>query len=312
MILAAGAGTRLRPLTQSLPKPMVPVGNIPLLKRTISLLHAQNITQIAVNLNHYPEAIVAAFGDTLHYSFETELLGTAGGVKQLEEFFDEPFLVLYGDNLYDFDIATLIDFHNNNTALATIATFTAENPSACGLIATDSNGRITRFQEKPPPSEIFTDQANAGVYVLEPEILKKIPSATHFDFGLDLFPRLLSENQRLFATPLSGTLRDTGTIASYRQANWDVIAENCLASDVQLSPEARLLGKNCLGARCQIGPRAELTNCILWDDVVIGADAILSEAILGRGVRIGAGVRLVSGTVLGDGEIITGGEIVTK
>jgi NDP-sugar pyrophosphorylase family protein len=308
MILAAGEGTRLRPLTLAFPKPMVPVAGVPLLQRTVALLQNAGISQIAVNLFHRPESIETTFGDALHYSHENELLGTAGGVKKLENFFDTTFLVLYGDNYYKFDPAPLLAFHKETNALATLATFTTPNPTACGLIETDDRGKVTRFVEKPPADEVFTDQASAGVYVLEPQVLSLIPSDSPCDFGRDVFPALLREFPgRAFARPLDGYLKDTGTPENYRQANWDALqlhSERAIAPDAWIASGARLSGRNVIGASCRIESGASLTDCILWDGVTVGAGARLENVVLGHGVRIGPGVSLPPGTLVASGEKI--------
>ena len=322
-LLAAGEGTRLRPLTLTLPKPMVPLANVPLLTRTLQLLGRQNVTEIAVNLFHRPDAIERVLGDGaglgvhLHYSHEPQLLGTAGGVKKMEAFLDTPFLVLYGDNLYDADFAPLIDFHRETDALATLATFTAPNPSACGLIETTPNGCVTRFVEKPPPHEVFTDQANAGVYVIAPRVLAHIPPDTFFDWGRDVFPRLLEQAPgRVFARPLNGYLQDTGTIGAYRQANWDILEgragtkESGISDSAQVAGAAILSGRNVVGANCILSPGSISDETIYWDNCVVGENAHITGAILGSGVHVGAGARIGNGAVLAGGASVEAGATV--
>lgn len=306
MVLAAGEGTRLRPLTLTHPKPMVPVAGVPLLRRTISLLHAIGISDIAVNLFHRPESIAQEFGDALLYSYEETLLGTAGGVKKLQTFFDTSFLVLYGDNYYQFDPSPLIELHKKCNALATLATFTTPHPTACGLIGTDSSGRVTRFVEKPPLEEVFTDQASAGVYILEPEVFSLIPEGIPYDFGRDVFPALLREFPgQVYAAPLNGYLKDTGTPENYRQANWDAVelfGEPAIAPDAIIEPGAVLAGRNILGAGCHIQHGAYLADSILWDDVRVGDGARVEGAVLGHGVIIASGVHVPPGTLIASGE----------
>jgi NDP-sugar pyrophosphorylase family protein len=259
------------------------------------MLRTPGIGEIAVNVYHLPEKITGAFdGEGIHFSVETELLGTAGGVKRMEAFLDETFLVLYGDNFYHCDLAPLVAFHKERGALMTLATFTAENPSACGLVVTDESGRVTRFQEKPPPESVFTDQANAGVYVCEPEIFAHLPEGTACDFGKDLFPHLLSE--RVFATPLAGTLRDTGTPENYRLANWET-----------LPPGAPRL---VVGDGCQIAPDATLAESILWREVTVESGARVIGAILGNNVRIGTKARVENGAILADDVVVDAGAII--
>jgi NDP-sugar pyrophosphorylase family protein len=307
MILAAGEGTRLRPLTLTLPKPMVPVAHTPLLVRTVELLRSQGVCELAVNLYHKPEAIRAHFGTALTYSDETELLGTAGGVKRLEGFLDTTFAVLYGDNLYDFALEPLVRFHRESGALATIATFETPNPTACGLVVTDSAGRVTRFQEKPRAEEVFTNTANAGVYILEPEVLASIPAGVACDFGKDIFPALLERAPgRVVALPLKGYLRDTGTPENYRQANWDLLerGEPGVHPEAAVAVGACLEGHNVVGAGCKVAAHALLQESILWEGCQIGEGAQLRGAILGRGVVVEPGVVVPAGAVIGEGEVL--------
>lgn len=300
MILTAGEGARLRPLTLTVPKPMVPIAHVPLLERTVTLLRAQGVTEIVVNLHHLGEQIREHFAQSLTYSEESTLLGTAGGVKNQAPLFETTFLVLYGDNLYDFELAPLVAFHRKNSALATIATFTTPNPTACGLVLTDTQGRVTRFEEKPSPEAVFTHQANAGVYVLEPEVLNGIPEKTPADFGRDLFPQLLAQAPgRVFAMPLGGYLQDTGTPEGYRKASWDRLDRGDLGvhPSVRQGENVTLTGKNIIGRGCVLGDNVTLHNSILWEGCRIGQGARLSECILGRNTRIAAGAVLPEGTI---------------
>ena len=302
MILAAGEGTRLRPLTLSVPKPMVPIVGKPLLSWTLSWLSGQGVTEAVINLYHRPQAIPDFFGDQfegvrLHYLFEDELRGTSGGVKAAEGFLsDAPFFVVYGDNLIRADLQRMTEFHSQHNGQATLALFHHPNPSAAGIVATDAAGRITRFVEKPPPDQIFADTANAGIYLLDPALLKAIPDATPSDFGRDVFPALLASGTALYGQPLDGYLQDTGTPDQYRQANWDVMAGRLginyandslrIGQDTVISPTAEFRGKNIIGSGVVIGERAQLADCIIWDNARIGADTRLEQAILGYGAVV--------------------------
>ena len=213
--------------------------------------------------------------------------------------------MLYGDNLYDFSLEPLLAFHRAHNALATIATFETPNPTACGLVVTDPAGRVTRFQEKPRLDEVFTHTANAGVYILEPEVLDHIPAGAACDFGRDIFPTLLERAPgRIFALPLGGYLRDTGTPENYRQASWDLLerGEPGVHPTAQLAESVALTGRNVIGAGCTVARGAELSESILWEGCQIGAGAKLNGAILGRGVVVGAGVLVPPGAVIGEGE----------
>jgi len=288
------------------------------------------VTEIAVNLYHRPEAIREALGDGsalgvhLRYSDETTLMGTAGGVKRMEPFLDETFLILYGDNLYQADFAPLIERHTASGALATIATFTTPNPTACGLVVTDATGTVTRFQEKPPAHEVFTDQANAGVYVCEPGIFEYIPADTVYDFGKEVFPAVLSAGKHAMqALPLSGYLQDTGTVENYRKANWDLLDGNTgepaiaicgmtLGEDTMVASSALLDGHNIIGGDCFVAENVTMSETIVWDGCRIETGATITEAILGRNVVVGAGARVGSGAILADGVVIASGVTVPE
>lgn len=320
MILAAGEGTRLRPLTLTVPKPMIPIVGVPLLARTLSWLAGEGVTEAAINLFHRPQSIPETFGREwhgirLHYFFEETLRGTAGGLKGAEEVFrhsPDPFYVIYGDNLIHADLRRLRDFHRARGAVAAVALFHHPNPSAAGIVAADSEGRITRFVEKPPPDQIFSDTANAGVYVLDPSVLEAIPADRPSDFGKDIFPALLDQGHALYGTLLDGYLQDTGTPDAYRQANRDVLlgktgesAENppdWIATSAQVSPTAELLDWNVIGPRAVVEQGARLTDCILWDRARVGAGASLNRAILARDASVSENVSAPDGLILGEGD----------
>jgi mannose-1-phosphate guanylyltransferase/phosphomannomutase len=228
----------------------------------------------------------------------------------MERFLDETFLVLYGDNLWHGDFAPLVEFHRRTGAAATIATFEAADPSACGLVVADADGRVTRFQEKPPPVEVFTNTANAGVYVLEPDMLRHIPPGVPFDFARDLFPKLLDLGI-IFTCPFTGYLQDTGTVDSYRRANWDVLEGRTgdapasphgllLGKDVHVARDVRFTGRNIVGDRSVLGAGASLTESILWEGCRIGAGSSVSGAILGRDVAVGDGATVGDGAIVAD------------
>jgi len=226
MILAAGEGTRLRPLTLDCPKPMLPVAGRPLLEHTVEWLRRHGVSEIAVNLHYKPLSITGHFGDgsrfgvAITYSHEEQLLGTAGAVKRLEHFFHGTFVVIYGDVLTDLDLTAMAAFHRDRGGAGSVALYRVDNPSARGLVETDGDGRILRFVEKPRPEEVFTDLANAGVYILEPEILDHIPTERRYDFGRDLFPDLLRRGVRLYGYPIPEATRliDIGIPESYQEA----------------------------------------------------------------------------------------------
>ena len=302
MILAAGEGTRLRPLTLALPKPMVPIVGTPLLERTLTWLAAQGITEAAINLYHRPQMIPDYFGDhfagiRLHYFFEDALRGTAGGVKAAEGILkDAPFFVIYGDNLIHADLRRLAAFHKSHSGTGTLGLFHHPNPSAAGIVGLDSGGRVTKFVEKPPADQIFSDLANAGVYVLDPAVFQYIPENHPSDFGRDIFPALLSLGRPLYGTLLGGYLQDTGTPQAYRQANFDLLAGRAgvqfddpalwIAPTAQIGNSVSFAGRNIVGADTEIGDGAIVADSILLPGARIDPGAVVRDVIAGDGYMI--------------------------
>jgi len=226
MILAAGKGTRLRPLTLKTPKPMLPIAGKPVLEHTLELLRRHGIHRVVINLYHQAEAVIVHFdggskGQEIIYSVEPELLGTAGGVAAMRSSFVDPcLLVIYGDVLTNMNLSALLDFHVRRGGVATLALYRVPNPTECGLVETATDGRILRFVEKPPPEEVFTDWANAGIYALDTSVLDAIPQNAFYDFGHDLFPALLARGAALYGYPLRDHeyLIDIGSLEKYHRA----------------------------------------------------------------------------------------------
>lgn len=225
LVLAAGAGTRLRPLTDTCPKPMLPIAGKPLLERTMHWLAAGGVTEAALNLHHLPDVVRDGLGDgsrfgvQITYHLETELLGTSGATHGFPGFFDQPFLVIYGDLLMDLDLGDLVQFHRERSAVMTLALKRTNTPQSQGMIEVNPHGRVLRFVEKPAIWEAG-DTANAGVYVCEPTVAGRIPPGFS-DFGHDIIPALLREGAPVYGRPLKGYLLDIGTPAAYAQAQLD-------------------------------------------------------------------------------------------
>ncbi|HEX5274838.1 MAG TPA: nucleotidyltransferase family protein [Candidatus Rubrimentiphilum sp.] len=204
VILAAGEGRRLGPLTADIPKPMLPIAGRPILEHNVRLLAQHGVREIAINTHHAGGTIVKHFGDgerfgvTIRYSHEKTLLGTSGALRALRDFLSERFVVLYGDNLTTCDIGALADFHASKNADVSIAVVQRENPAASGIIAAGPDDRITRFLEKPKGGEVFSTWINTGIMICEPEILDDIPQGVS-DFGKDVLPALIEKGKRLFA-----------------------------------------------------------------------------------------------------------------
>jgi len=221
LILAAGEGQRLRPLTLTRPKPMLPVAGRPLLEHIVALLRHHGVTQLAINLHHKPEAITTHFGNgrrwgvRILYSYEQQLLGSAGAARKLAWFFDQTFVVFYGDLYTELNLRPLIAFHRRRRALITVALYEVSNPTACGIVELDDQQHIRRFVEKPAPEQVFSNLANAGIYILEPAVLSFVPPNTPFDFGRDLFPALLDLGLPIMGYPIQEPLVDIGTWDKY-------------------------------------------------------------------------------------------------
>jgi mannose-1-phosphate guanylyltransferase/mannose-1-phosphate guanylyltransferase/phosphomannomutase len=231
MVLAAGVGTRLDPLTTQIPKPLVPVANRPVMQHILELLKQHGITDIASNLHYQPEKIRDYFGDggkfgiELQYKLETELSGDAGGVRACRKFLqDDTFIVLMGDLLTDCDLTKVIAEHKRKKALATIAVKQVEDVSHFGVVVRDANGFITGFQEKPSPQEALSNYASCGIYVLEPEIFDHIPQTGSYGFGRQLFPTLVDEGHPVLGVSIDEYYwSDVGTIDQYWQSNLDAL-----------------------------------------------------------------------------------------
>lgn len=235
MILAAGEGTRLRPLTLETPKPLLPIDGNPLIEHTLNWLKSHGITEVAINLYHLGEQIKERLGDgsrlgmKITYSEEKTLLGTAGGVKKMEHFFDSPFVVFYGDNLIDFNLSEMIQQHQKTGGSATVALFEPTNPAEYGIVIMNEAGQILDFIEKPqspipdlqPPLLV-----NAGVYIIDNEVMSYIPETGFFDFGYDIFPILIEAGLPMHGYNLKPEdyFIDIGTIEKYQQANEDAKA----------------------------------------------------------------------------------------
>lgn len=225
MILAAGKGTRLWPLTHRIPKALVSVGGRPLLERTVELLREHGVCDIAINLHAHADMVAEHLGDgsrfgvSLTYSFEPHLLGTAGAVKKLEQFFkDGTFYVVYGDVLTRLDLSSLLDYHRRRGAMATIALYQPEDPTSCGVVQQDENDWITSFIEKPEVRTTTDAWANAGFYVIEPGLLHQIRGDVPQDFGRDVFPRIVGNGGGLAGFRSHAVFWDVGTVERLRRA----------------------------------------------------------------------------------------------
>ncbi len=316
VIMAGGFGTRLRPLTMSIPKPMVPLANKPMMAHIVELLKRHGITNMVSVLYFQPEHITNYFKDGADFGISMEYItaeadfGTAGAVKNAQTKLGERFIIISGDVLTDFDITAALRFHEERKALATIVLTRVPQPLQYGIVMTNEDGRITRFLEKPSWGEVFSDTINTGIYILEPEALDLIPEQTEFDFSKDLYPLMLRKELPLYGYVAQGYWKDIGNLAEYQLANADVLAgrvhvelpgEKCdssfCGSNVDIDPSAHLDGLVILGDNVKIGANAYLNNCVIGNNVTVGKRCRLIGSVIWDNTTLGDGVELANDVV---------------
>jgi len=316
-IMAAGYGTRLEPLTFAIPKPMVPIVNKPTMQHNIELLRRHGIRRIVANIHYHPEQIVNYFSDgddfgvDLSYSYEETLMGTAGGVFRMGkvvEKIDDTFLVLSSDALTDINLRALIEFHKSKKALATIALSSVDNVEQFGVVEVDKDSRILSFQEKPKASDSASNLANTGIYVFEPEILEMIPPDKFYDFGKELFPKLMAEKAAIYGYHMVEYWSDVGNLKAYIQANYDA-----MKGSVRL----RVPGKKTsacvwLGKNCRVDPSVKFEGCvIIGDRCEVRAQAYIKDSVIGKMSVVGMGARL-NGTIVWSDSFISKNSKIDK
>ncbi|MDO8426426.1 MAG: sugar phosphate nucleotidyltransferase [Deltaproteobacteria bacterium] len=316
IIMAGGFGTRLRPLTNNLPKPMVPMANRPIIEHIIELLKRNSVTDLTALLYFQPEMISNHLGDgsslgvKLDYITLTVDLGTAGAVGSAMRRWAETegtTLVISGDVLTDFDINKAVDFHKKKKALATIVLTRVENPLPFGIVITDKQGRITKFLEKPGWGEVFSDTINTGIYILEKEVLDFIPKDREFDFSKDLFPALLEQKKPIYGYTAEGYWKDIGSLEEYRAANMDILQGKVhvtipgdevegkgiwVGKGSRIDFTARLEGRIVIGEGCKIEADARISNSIIGSNTVIEEGAVIIDSVLWNNIRVARGASL--------------------
>ena len=327
MVMAAGLGTRLRPLTYEVPKPMVPVANRPVIEHILRLLRRHGFAEVIANLHWFPETIRGHLGDgsalgiELGYSFEETLLGTAGGVRNVRDFLTAdggPFLVMAGDALSDIDLSAFAVAHRESGGMATLATKRVANTSEYGVIVTDSERRVVGFQEKPDPAEALSDLANCMIYVLEPEVFDHFPDKPDPDFALDVFPALLAADVPFHVHVADAYWNDVGSPDEYLQGNldavtgavevevegetiegateeepaeqsggWTLSGQALVAQGAEIGEGARLDGPLVIGPRVRVGGGACVRRSVLLSGTEIPAETLLSDSIVGHRGALG-------------------------
>jgi mannose-1-phosphate guanylyltransferase len=329
LILAGGEGTRLRPLTWTVPKPVVPLANRPFITYMIDWLERHGFDEIVMSCGFLADGVREVLGTgkvnrvTIRYVDEPEPLGTAGAVKLAEPVLGERFAVLNGDVLTDLDLSRLHDFHEARGALATLGLFPVEDPSSYGVVVTDPEGRVEDFLEKPAPGTAPTNHVNAGMYILEHGVLDRIDTGRAVSFEREVFPALVGSG--LYALPLDGYWMDIGTPERYLQATRDILhgavetpvspsdgvdaatQPVLIGARCEISPDARLGPDATVGNDCRIGPGVEIRAASVHDGVVVEDGAAVVDSIVGSGARIGAEARLEAETIVGQDAVVPPG-----
>ena len=318
MVLAAGLGTRLQPLTFEIPKPMVPVLDRPVMAHILDLLEGQGFDRVIANLHWFPDTIRGYFGDRVEYRHEKELLGTAGGVRNVRDFFgDDLVVVVSGDALTDLDLRVLVERHRSAGGIATLTVKKVPDTREYGVVIHDEDGRIQGFQEKPDPAEALSDLGNCGIYCFSPEIFDYFPKEPFADWAQDVFPELLSHDVPFFVHEIEDYWNDVGSLAELRQGTFDALSGRLrleltgeeveegfragkgtelagvtevappvwIGEDCDIGKGVRLMGPVVIGDGCRIGDGAALRSSIVFPGTDVSEGAILIDAILG-----GAGI----------------------
>ena len=304
MVLAAGLGTRLKPITFEIPKPMVPVIDRPVMAHTVGLLERQGFDELIANLHYYPDTIKGYFGDRLEYRLEEELLGTAGGVRNVAGFFgDDPVVVVSGDALTDIDLRKLVERHRSAGGIATLTVKKVADTREYGVVLHDSEGRITGFQEKPDPAEALSDLGNCGIYCFSPEIFDYFPDRDFADWAQDVFPALLENDVPFYIHEIDEYWNDVGSLEELRAGTFDALEGRLglalgpgdpppevevidgpawVGQGCEFGEGVRLMGRVVIGDRCRIGAGASLRDAIVFPGTDVPARAITIGAIEGH------------------------------
>ena len=315
--MAGGFGTRLRPLTNNIPKPMVPVVNKPMLEHLFTLLKNHGIKEYVMLLYYQPDIIKKYFGDGSKFGVSIEYItpnhdfGTAGAVKLSEKYIREDFLVISGDVLTDFDITGLYNSHKEKKSIATISLYSHDNPLQYGIILTDNNNKIVRFLEKPSSSEVFSDTINTGIYYFHKDVFQYIPENENSDFSKDLFPLLLHNEIPIYGYKSTGYWRDVGNLEEYINSNLDVLAGmlrhikfekidgNCISETAKIEFGAHV-ENSVIGENVVIEKNADIKNSVIWNNVTVKNHAKILFDVIGQNCIIEENARINDFVFIGD------------
>jgi mannose-1-phosphate guanylyltransferase/phosphomannomutase len=300
VVMAGGFGTRLRPLTEKLPKPMALVANRPMMEHVIRLLAKEGIRDLEVLLYFYPEKITSYFGDGSRWGMRINYIGaeadygTAGAVKMAEERLDGTFLVISADIITDFDLSKAFEFHRERKAAATIVLTRVPNPLQYGIVLTEEDGRIVRFLEKPSWGEVFSDTINTGIYIIEPEVLSLIPEKKNFDFSKNLFPAMLSRGDSLLGYIAEGYWKDVGNLSEYLNVHLDILAGKAA---IEFEGKKAGAGNVWIGENTHVEYTTELKNVVIGNNCSISGGAVVENSVLGDGCSVEDGAVVQSSVV---------------
>jgi mannose-1-phosphate guanylyltransferase len=311
VVLVGGEGTRLRPLTLTTPKPLLPIANLPFIERQLTWLGSYGVDEVVLSLGYLPDAFTEHFADDrfgdmkLRFVVEHEPLGTAGGIRFAAEGIEERVLVCNGDVLTDLDLDQLVSFHAERGAQATIALTRVADPSAFGVVPTREDGEVVAFVEKPPKGQAPTSWINAGTYVLEPEVFERIPPRFAVSIERETFPRMLEEPGLLFAMQSDAYWLDIGTPQKYLEAQLDVAAGRLgtppapdaieqgegvwVQPGAVIAETATIVGPSVIGPEARVEAGAHVEASILGHRATVGENATVLRSVLYSGVSIGAG-----------------------
>ncbi len=340
VMMAGGFGTRIQPLTHAIPKPMLPVVNLPMMEHTLRRLVELGIREVVILLYFKPDVIKNHFGDgsdlgiTIHYVLPDDDYGTAGAVGFAREFLDTTFMIVSGDLVTDFDFQKIFDYHEAKNSRLTITLTSVENPLQFGVVIANEEGKIEKFLEKPSWGEVFSDTINTGIYIIEPEILDYIPVGENFDFAKDLFPLLMREGIDLMGYNATGYWRDVGNPDSYREVHEDLFNRRLdfpmpgrkidypdgtlyLTGESEIGSDVEILGTVVIGSNVRIGRGSKLNNVAIGDNVTLGEYCKIRNSVLWHDIEIGHRFVLDNGVicndnVIGDGVIAKAGLILAE
>jgi mannose-1-phosphate guanylyltransferase len=319
VVLVGGRGTRLRPLTTTTPKQMLPVAGRPMIERVVAHLAAHGVDEVILSLGYRPDAFSIAYPDgtcagvRLHYAVEPEPRDTAGGIAFAARFagVDETFVVQNGDVLTTLDITALVDFHRGHGGTATISLTPVDDPSRYGVVATDDAGRVSAFVEKPPPDEAPSNLINAGTYVLEPGVLDLIADRGPVSIERETFPALVASGS-LFALASDADWVDAGTVLTYLSANLTLARREHRWVDAAASVDvAATVFDSIVAAGAVVAAGACVHGALLMPGARVGRGAIVRDSIIGAGAVVGAGARIEALSILGDGATVADGSAIS-